>query len=192
MLKRRVVVGAFSAIAVFALCCPSTSEAKPKRKKVAAASAPSSEATPTGGDWSLQEKEYWSKLQEELDGYMARANKQCGTSIKATFDKESFRGHFTEGGSYGISSYARSWCAAGPGALEEICTTVNNDEAHAKAARDAVKAKITTVECKWGGKGKQAIDLSNKTLRTTIDMDSDTDNAASYQTKVVAYAKSKL
>lgn len=184
MTKR--VVSVILAVAALGVFC-GTSEARPKKAPVAA-------AVPTGGgDWSLAEKEFWSKLQEEMDFNMARANTKCGTKIAGTFDKESFRGHFDPAnGSYGLDSYARAHCGAGPGALEEICTTVNDNEERAKMARDAVKAKVTTYECKWGGKGKQAMGLASGKLSVTIDTISGDDNAASLQTKLVTYTKSKL
>ncbi len=68
---------------------------------------------------------------------------------------------------------------------------VNGDEATAKMTRVVIIAKVSHVECKWGGKGKQAISFANKKLVTTIDMDGD-DNAASLTTKVTAFMKQKL
>jgi hypothetical protein len=172
---RRVIL-AVAAAAVVGLL-GSTTEAKPKAKKPSA-TAPASEGT-----WSLQEKEYWAKLQEEADGQAKRASEKCGVKLTATFAKESFRGHLTEGGSFGLSTYARSHCEAGMYVLEDIC---NNSE----LAKAAVKEKITTVECRWGGKGHAAVDLSSKKLVTTIDMD--TDNASGYTEKVREFVKKKL
>lgn len=207
---RKVLVGVF-AVAGLALVC-STTEAKPKRRTasasttsgsgsgstaVAASAQPApgvapSTATPTAdGDWSIADTKYWANLQEEMDGYIKRTNASCGTNITGTFDRESFRGHLTEGGSYGLSGYARAHCSAGPSAMEDICLTVNNDEATAKKVRAVVKAKLTNIECRWGGKGKQAIAYSNKKLTTTIDIDGD-DNASSLTTKVTEFMKQKL
>lgn len=186
MKMQKRVFGVVLALASLCVFC-TTSEAKPK-------GAPKAAAAPVanGGDWSLAEKEYWSKLQEEMDANMARANSKCGTKITGTFDKESFRGHFdSANGSYGLNSYARAHCGAGPGALEDVCITVNGNEERAKMARDAVKAKITTYECRWGGKGKQAMSLSGGKLAVTIDIDGD-DNAASLQSKLVTFTKDKL
>lgn len=188
---RKVLVGVF-AVAGLALVCSST-EAKPKNKtaSASAAPAPSPPATPTtAGEWSLQDSKYWVNLQEEMDGFIKRANDQCGgAKITGSFDKESFRGHLTEGGSYGLSGYARAHCSAGPSAIETICTVVNYDEASAKKAREVVKAKVTNIECRWGGKGKQAITFANKKLTTTIDIE---DNGASYTIKVTDFMKQKL
>lgn len=185
MQKRVIsVVVALAGLCVF--CTPS--EARPKKAKGAATTT--TEATPNGGDWSLAEKEYWSKLQEELDGEMKRANSQCGTNIKGTFDKESFRGHFTDEDGYGLSAYARAHCGAAPAALEDVCTVVNDNQERAKQARDAVKAKITSYECKWGGKDKGSMNLASGKLSVAIDVD--TDNASGLQSKLVTYMKDKL
>lgn len=192
MQKSVISVLAVASLVVFC----SSSEAKPRKAKAPVAAASAAPAAPApvanGGDWSLAEKEYWSKLQEEMDANMARANTKCGTSIKGTFDKESFRGQFkSENGSYGIDSYTRAHCGAAPSALEDICTTVNGNEERAKMAKDAVKSKITTYECKFGGKGKQSMNLAGGKLAVSIDPNGD-DNASSLQSKLVTYTKDKL
>ena len=203
---RKVLASVLAVVGLVLLS--SSTEAKPKIKRASAApAAPAASgssaapappaATPTDtakpeGEWSLQDTKYWANLQEEMDANIKRANTQCGgTVIKGTFDKESFRGHLTEGGSYGMNSYARAHCAAGPSAIENICTLVNDDVAMQKASRAAVKAKVVTIECRWGGKGKQAITFANKKLTTTIDIDGD-DNAASLTTKVTDFMQQKL
>ncbi|MDB5217923.1 MAG: hypothetical protein JWO86_5850 [Myxococcaceae bacterium] len=196
----RKFVGTLMMVGVALVC--STTEAKPKRKIVpagsaapaspsASAQAPSAPASAPEGEWSIGDTKYWANLQEEMDGQIKRTNAACGTTIVGKFDKESFRGQLTEGGSFGLSGYARSMCAAGPSAIEDMCLTVNGDEATAKKVRDVVKAKLTTIECRWGGKGKQAIGFANKKLVTTIEIGGE-DNGASYTTKVGDFMKQKM
>jgi hypothetical protein len=173
--------------------------AKPKARRPTASAPPPSSPPPTasgggsGGTWSLAEKEYWSKVQEEYDGYVKHANDRCGSKIAGTFNKETFRGQFSDdNGSFGLSGYARAHCEAGPSAIDDICMTVNGNEDRANMAKSAVQSKISGVECKWGGKGKQSIDLVGKKLVVTIDPDGGGDNASSLQDKVKLYLKSKL
>ncbi len=195
---RKVMVGMFTVMGLALLC--SSTEAKPTKKIAKPASssqpAPPSSSTPTPppaaeGEWSLAEKQMWIAAQEELDSWMKRANDKCGTKIVGRFDKESFRGLLDpKNGSTGLPGYAGAHCSAGPGALDEICTVVNDNEASAKMARDAVKAKISVIECRWGGKGKSAMSLSDKKLTETIDVD--TDNAAGFQDRLKTFIKSKI
>src|SRR5262249_32779147 len=113
-----------------------------------------------------------------------KVNTHCETKITGSFDKESFRGQFTEGGSFGISMYARAHCQAAPSAIDDICL-------NSGMGKDAIRTKLSNIECKWGGKGKQAMSFANKKLSTTIDPDG-SDNAASLTTKVEDFMKSKL
>jgi hypothetical protein len=198
------IVAMFAVVALALVgSTPADAGGKPKPPKAAKPSAkPPASAKPASdsagsasssgaGEWSLAEKEYWSKLQEELDGSVKAANNRCGSKMVAAFDKESFRGQFNENnGSYGLSSYARSHCEAAASAIDDICMTVNGNEERANMAKSAVQSKVAVVECRWGGKGKQAINLSGKKLTVTIDPDSD--SASSLQDKVKSYMKSKL
>jgi hypothetical protein len=175
-MRKELVVAITVAGVVFAC----TATAKPKAK-------PSTGSPPAtaDGDWSLQDKQYWQKLQEEMDDAFKTANNSCGgTHIKGGYDKESFRGRLTEGGSYGMNSYARAHCAAAPSALQDLCT-------NSEMAKKAIAQKVTAYECKWGGKGKQSLQFANGKLTVMIDPDGD-DNASSLTTKVGDYMKSKL
>jgi hypothetical protein len=174
-----------AAITVAGLVFACSATAKPKTKAGGGSGSGSPPPAAADGDWSLQDKQYWQKLQEEMDEAVKKVNTACGgTHIKGGFDKESFRGRLTEGGSYGMNMYARAHCLAAPSALQDICT--NSD-----MGKSAVGQKVTTYECKWGGKGKQAMHFASGRLVTTIDIDGE-DNAASFTTKVEDYMKSKL
>lgn len=194
---RKVMIGVVTVMGLALLC--SSTEAKPIKKiaKPASSSQPAPSASssaapaPAEGDWSLAEKQMWIAAQEEIDFWVKRANDKCGTKIVARFDKESFRGKLDPAnGSTGLPSYAGAHCSAAPAALDDICTVVNDNEASAKMARDAVKAKISVIECRWGGKGKGNMSLADKKLVETIDVD--TDNAAGYQDRLKTYIKSKI
>jgi hypothetical protein len=196
---RKIVLPLF-AIGLAILCAPTTSEAaKPAAKKTATkpkaapakgpakgptktASSPASQPS-AGSDWSLEEKEHWVKLEEELKGYADSAGKKCGVKIVAGFDKESFRGHLTEGGTYGLSGYARAHCQAGLSAIDDLCNS-------SEIAKASIAKKVSTVQCKWGGAGKSSIDLNGSKLTTTIDMDGD--NASTHTGKVSDFLKKKL
>lgn len=106
---RKVLVGVIT-VASLALFCSTTEAAKKKSKgRVASPATSASPAAPAAppaaeGEWTLGEKQYWVKLQEEMDGYIKRANDRCGSKITGGFDEESFRGQLTEGGSYGLTA----------------------------------------------------------------------------------------
>jgi hypothetical protein len=176
---RKELVAALTVAGVVFSC---SATAKPKAKPGSGSPPPAA----AEGDWSLQDKQYWQKLQEEMDGAVKTANTACGGShIKGGFQKESFRGRLTEGGSYGMNPYARSHCGAAPSAIEDLC--LNGGD----MGKKAVAQKVTSYECRWGGKGKQAMQFANGKLVVTIDTDGE-DNAASLTTKVEDYMKSKL
>jgi hypothetical protein len=192
---KKGIITTFAVMGI-ALVGATTADAKPKpRVKPAASAKPASDTASSSpaGEWSLAEKEYWSKLQEELDGHVKLANNRCGAKIAGTFDKESFRGQFNENnGSFGLSGYARAHCEAAAGAIDEICMTTNGNEERANMAKSAVQSKVSVVECRWGGKGKQAMSFSGKKLTVTIDPDGGGDNASSLQDKVKSYMMTKL
>ncbi len=197
---RNVLTGVVILAGLTLLCASTDAEAAKKKKKAAvaavaavaagAAGAAGASSESPAAEWSLQDKQYWVALQAELDHRIMRLNEMCGTKITGSFDKESFRGRLTEGGTYGLSGYARSHCAAGPEAIEDICRVSNDDEASAKVARAAVTSKLTNIECKWGGKGKEAITFAAKKLTTTID--SESSSASTFGDKVKSTMKQRL
>jgi len=119
------------------------------------------------GNWTLQEKEYWIKLQDELDAYVEKTNEACGSKIKATFVHESFRGQMTAGGYYGLPLDMRAMCGAMANSLIEVC---NGGE----TAKAAVASKLHQLECEFGparyainrGLFHATINIEPKTLDT--------------------------
>lgn len=119
------------------------------------------------GNWTLQEKEYWIKLQDELDEYVARANAACGSNIRGRFVHDSFRGQFTAGGGFGLGLDTRAMCGAMAGALVEVCNG-------GATAKQAVAAEVHQIVCEYGparytisgGVFRSAINTSPATLET--------------------------
>ena len=108
------------------------------------AGAGAAPAEPGPESWTLAEKQYWAKLQEEMDWFAKRANDHCGNSqITATYAHESFRGMLTAGGNYGLPQYTRLVCTTALSAITEVCTD-------GPAAKQAVASKVTHVVCEWG------------------------------------------
>lgn len=110
---------------------------------------------------SLQEQEYWVELDKELAGYAKSTNEACGTKITGAYLTPSFSGHFTYGGSYGLTPYVRASCQGLFNALHSLCGT--------ELGKKAVAAKIQKVECRYGAKGKTDVVLNGSTLTGTID-----------------------
>jgi hypothetical protein len=133
------------------------------------------------GNWSMAEREYWSHLQEELDGYATTTNGNCGTTITATFVHETFRGRMTEGGSYGLDGYTRSTCAAPVTALSNICQ-------RGAMQQQSVQNRIRRVECAWGPTN-YALD-ANGTMRVSINTDDN--NASGYETEMETWLGTQL
>ncbi len=75
---------------------------------------------PANGTWSLQEREYWNALNEELAGYVRDARQNCGVDIVASYEHETFRGRMTEGGTYGLTSFDRN-CVSVVQMVRDIC-----------------------------------------------------------------------
>lgn len=98
---------------------------------------------PASTGWTLQERQYWQKLQEEMTEYARKANDHCRTNITASYAQETFRGQLTAGGNYGLPQYTRSVCTAALSALVDVCTNGN-------AAKDAVRAGVRHVVCAYG------------------------------------------
>jgi hypothetical protein len=112
----------------------------------------------------------------------------CGTSIVVAFAFDTFKGHFDAASRYGLDGYGRAHAKAPVDAVSDIC----NGGAMQK---DAVKAKITRIEIRWGGTGNSSFDLNGKTVVATISPHQpgeSGDNAATYRDNVVAGLKQQL
>ena len=95
------------------------------------------------GTWTLEEKQYWIKLQDEFDAYVAKTNEQCGAKITARFVHESFRGQLKPGTSFGLDLDTRAMCGAMANSLIEVCNG-------GATAKDAVATQIRQLECAFG------------------------------------------
>ncbi|MBS2020065.1 MAG: hypothetical protein JST00_44810 [Deltaproteobacteria bacterium] len=155
--------------------------------KDAGADATSTDAESGGGSWSLAEEEAFAKIQADLDIAMKLANDRCKSSLVATINRETFRGHLSDSEGKGN---AGNYCGAAISAIDELCNTVNGDEAAAEKRRATVRAKLTTTECRWGGPGKGALAIEAKKLLTTIDIT--VENSNSYKDRVEEFLKSNL
>jgi len=98
---------------------------------------------PSSDGWSLQERQYWKALQDELNEFATKANTQCRTTVTASYAQETFRGKLTAGGNYGLPQNMRSVCTSSLSALIEVCGNGNS-------ARDAVKAGVHHIVCAFG------------------------------------------
>jgi hypothetical protein len=132
------------------------------------------------GNWSLQERQYWQKLQEEIDSAVAQLNERCGAQISATYVHESFRGRMTEGGSYGLDGYTRATCDAPIEAMFSMCT-------NSEMAKQAIQQTVRRLECDWGATHYA---LSDGTIRFRFNTDEQ--NAASYQDQFESWLEQNL
>jgi len=124
-------------------------------------SAESPASGPTG-QWSVQDRTYWQNLQEDFDQRIGSANNNCGGSqMTFAFAHETFRGHFTEGGNYGMDS-ARTACECLVSGIHEFC---GNGEIQTQAIRD----RIRSVVCELGPRRSYA--LNGTTLHVVVNSD---------------------
>jgi hypothetical protein len=94
--------------------------------------------------WTLEEREYWTKLQEELDGWAKKTMDHCpNATISAKYVQETYRGKLTAGGNYGLDQMSRVRCQAAIMAAMEICTTSD-------AGKKAIAKGLHTIECSFG------------------------------------------
>jgi hypothetical protein len=132
------------------------------------------------GKWTLQEKEYWIKLQQELDDYVAKTNEQCGSKITAAFVHESFRGRMTAGGGFGLDLDTRAMCGAMANSLIEVC---NGSE----TAKRAVASQIRQLVCEFG---PAKFSIKSGVFHATINVDPDKKDT--YYNTMLAVIKKSL
>lgn len=116
-----------------------------------------------GGGWTLEERQYWTKLQEELDDWAKQTDAHCGSRITASYVKETFRGRFTAGGNYGLDSYTRGLCGAMLKSMLELC-------GYGADAKQAVASQVHAVECEFG---PARYSLENGVFHAGVNHDSD-------------------
>jgi hypothetical protein len=135
---------------------------------------------PDMSTWTLEERQFWAKLQEEMDEFAKKANAHCGSQITAGYRKEAFRGKLTAGGNYGLPSDIRSRCTAALSAILNVC-------GDGEMAKQAVSAKINRVECDWGD---AAYVVQNGTFFARINVDDD--QVSNYQRPMEATLRKSL
>ena len=144
---------------------------------------PPGKVEPTTGQWSLQEKEYWAKVQEEMQQWVDSVSQGCSSKIDGAFAAPTFKGKFTAGGSYGLTGYARANCQAPFSAVRDLCVT-------GEMQRKAIVGGVKKIVCTHGAPNKSAVDLTAGTLNVTIDPE--TKSAATLQSEITDYLKKKL
>jgi hypothetical protein len=151
---------------------------------VPAAAQPSAEAGPPdftpAGRWSLQERQYWQRLQQELDRRTTALSERCGARITATYVHESFRERMTDGGSFGLDAYTRATCDAPLDAMFTMCT-------NSELAKQAIQQTVRHVECEWG---QTRYSLGDGTIRFRFDTAER--NAAAYRDHVKSWIEQSL
>jgi hypothetical protein len=135
---------------------------------------------PDMSTWTLEERQYWAKLQEEMDEFAKKANNHCHSQITAGYRKEAFRGKLTAGGNYGMPQDIRSRCTAALSAILNVCLD-------GEMAKQAIASKINRVECDWGD---AAYVVQNGTFFARINVDDD--QVANYQRPMEAVLRKSL
>lgn len=114
---------------------------------------------------SLEEEEKWNNQMSYMDGYIKADREACGITDEKkwsfSFDKASFNsGEGAEWGSHSPNGY----CSAIFDELGSICRA-------SESGKKRVLEKIKGVVCKFGGKGKQNIELKGGIITYTVDWD---------------------
>jgi hypothetical protein len=127
-------------------------------------------------DMSLRQKEFAKKQDEYFKKEADLANEKCGTKIAAKIDWQSFKAEIDKSldgkheSSYSFSGY----CDSPMGTMFSMC-----DSEDGKAA---IKKRIKSYTCKFGGEGKRKIELKGSNLTMWVDW-----KAANYDDYVKEY-----
>jgi hypothetical protein len=114
-------------------------------------------AMPAIAQESLGEKKKWREQEELLAKEAEQVTTACEKAVPGSFVKASFKDQLeTNNSIYG-------YCAEAYSALRTICADPDG--------KAAVKEKINTFECAFGGAGNRALSLKDGTLQMTIDWD---------------------
>jgi hypothetical protein len=117
-------------------------------------------ATPARADYSLREKQYMKGEEKELAKAVKNTNEKCKMKLKAVIDWKSWRkemNRILDGKRRSVYSY----CQLVPDNMWSMCSD--------KTAAGAIRKKIKTYVCKFGGKGKRNIKLTGSTLSFWVD-----------------------
>ena len=106
---------------------------------------------------SLEDTEFWERVQTEIDAKAVKSSKTCDTVITAAIDISSFAG--VDLAHAPIQAYGRDAVAA----LENVCNT-------GASAKKAVQGQIKTVTLRRGKSGTQvALEKDKSELVVYID-----------------------
>jgi hypothetical protein len=132
-------------------------------------------------DMTLRQKEFAKKQDESFKKEVDLANEKCGTKIEGKIDWESFKGEIDKSldGKHERSYSFSSYCDAPVGAMFSMC-----DSEDAKAA---IKKRIKSYTCKFGGKDKRKIELKGSSLTMWVDWE-----AANYDDYAKEYLGKQL
>jgi len=141
----------------------------------------SAAADSTKKEWTLEEREYWVKLQEELDAWVKKTMDHCpNATISAKYVQETYRGKLTAGGNYGLDQMSRGRCQAAIASAMEVC--LNGD-----AGKKSVAKGLRAIECSFG---VTSYKLVKGTFKTATDGKSDQYDF--YLRGMTEYLKKKL
>lgn len=121
--------------------------------------------TATSRAESLEDEEKWNNQKSYMDRYMNDAREVCGIAEgkwSYTFDKESFsKGPGAEWSTYSPNGR----CGAVFDELGSICRS-------GESGKKRVQEKVKSLVCKFGGKGKEKLELKGGVITLTLDWDS--------------------
>lgn len=114
---------------------------------------------------SLEDEEKWNNQKSYMDRYMNESREVCGIAEgkwSYTFDKESFaKGEGAEWGSHSPNGR----CGA---VFEELAAICRSGE----SGKKRVQEKVKSLTCKFGGKGKEKLELKGGAITLVLDWDS--------------------
>jgi hypothetical protein len=111
---------------------------------------------------SVQEQEFYRKLNEELGGFIDGMNAACGTKIAGVYDN-SFRGHWDMSESYGMNGSSRDACTQMVAQVRMLCEPATSNP-NPEPAKKAIAAKIKRIECSLATDGKARAAFKGTTL----------------------------
>lgn len=118
-------------------------------------------ASPARADYSLREKQYMKGEEKELAKAVTNTNTKCTMKLNAVIDWKSWRKEMNRILDGEVRRSVYSYCQLVPDNMWSMCSD--------KTAADAIRKKIKTFVCKFGGKGKRDIKLTGSTLSFWVD-----------------------
>jgi hypothetical protein len=114
-------------------------------------------------DMSLRQKEFTKKQDEYFKKEVAPTDEKCGIKLNAKIDWQSFKAEIDKhlDGKDGHNYSFYGYCSSPPSAMFSLC-----DSEDGKAA---IKKRIKSYTCKFGGEGKRKIELKGSNLTMWVD-----------------------